>query len=184
MPGTGEPLLRLTPEEREEVWVALRPEELPPRVRERLEMVKAAERWARASDKLRPGAGERRARCAGGWLPLPRAGSPLWPMPPARDDRRAPTRLTYGRWRRRRKARRASSGCGLRRVDQPATMRLPVEERTGVRIAPGWLRVLLGRRRFACGRPKHTLKHLRDPEELATCEAELEEAGKKGSRGA
>ena len=44
MPGTGEePLLRLTPEEREEVRAALRREDLPPRVRERLEMVKAAD---------------------------------------------------------------------------------------------------------------------------------------------
>ena len=49
----------------------------------------------------------------------------------------------------------------------------------GVRIAPGWLRVLLGRMRFACGRPKHTLSHLRDPEEVAACEAQLAEAEKK-----
>jgi len=33
--------------------------------------------------------------------------------------------------------------------------------------------------RFACGGPKHTLSHLRDPEEVAACEAELEEAEKK-----
>lgn len=50
---------------------------------------------------------------------------------------------------------------------------------TGSRIAPGWLRVLLGGMRFACGRPKHTLSHLRDPEEVAACEAELREAEKK-----
>ena len=50
---------------------------------------------------------------------------------------------------------------------------------TGTRIAPGWLRVLLRAMRFACGRPKHTLSHLRDPEEVAACEAELEEAEKK-----
>jgi hypothetical protein len=46
-------------------------------------------------------------------------------------------------------------------------------------IAPGWLRVLLGGMRFACRRPKHTLSHLRDPEEVAACEAELKEAEKK-----
>ncbi len=50
---------------------------------------------------------------------------------------------------------------------------------TGIRMAPGWLRVLLGRMRFSCGRPKHTLSHLRDPEEVAACEAELREAEKK-----
>ncbi len=54
-----------------------------------------------------------------------------------------------------------------------------VARTTGVRIAPGWLRVLLGEMRFACGRPKHTLSHLRDPEEVAACEVELVEAEKK-----
>ena len=53
-------------------------------------------------------------------------------------------------------------------------------ETTGVRIAPGWLRALLARRRFACGRPKHSLRHLRDPEEVALCEAELAAVGEKG----
>ena len=51
---------------------------------------------------------------------------------------------------------------------------------TGVRIAPGWLRALLARRDFVCGRPKHTLKHLQDPDEVAACQAELAEAGEKG----
>ena len=50
---------------------------------------------------------------------------------------------------------------------------------TGTRIAPGWLRALLAQQRFACGRPKHTLGHLRDPEEVSACEAEIEEAEKK-----
>ncbi len=56
-----------------------------------------------------------------------------------------------------------------------------LQRATGVRIAPGWLRALLSRRRrFACGRPKHTLSHLRDPEEeVAACEKELAEAQKK-----
>lgn len=48
-----------------------------------------------------------------------------------------------------------------------------------IEISSGWLRALLARRRFACGRAKHTLKHLRDPEEVVACEAELEEAQKK-----
>ncbi len=52
-------------------------------------------------------------------------------------------------------------------------------ETTGVRIAPGWLRVLLHRQRFACGRPKHTLAQLQDPEEVAACEARLQAAGEK-----
>ncbi len=53
-------------------------------------------------------------------------------------------------------------------------------EATGVRIAPGWLRALLARRDFVCGRPKHSLKHLQDPAEVAACQAELAAAGEKG----
>jgi predicted transcriptional regulator len=43
MLGTDEPLLRLTSEEREEVRATLPRGDLSPRVRERLEMVKAAD---------------------------------------------------------------------------------------------------------------------------------------------
>jgi transposase len=57
-------------------------------------------------------------------------------------------------------------------------------EQTGVRIAPGWLRVLLHRQRFACGRAKHTLDHLQDPAEVAACEEALAAAGGKGEDGA
>src|SRR6185436_20503980 len=53
-------------------------------------------------------------------------------------------------------------------------------ETTGVRIAPGWLRALLSRRGFVSGRPKHTLKHLQDADEVAACKAELEAVGGKG----
>src|SRR5581483_8827320 len=57
-------------------------------------------------------------------------------------------------------------------------------ETTGVRIAPGWVRVLLRRRDFACGRPKHTLTHLQDPAEGAACKIELAAVGGKGGDGA
>ena len=56
-------------------------------------------------------------------------------------------------------------------------------ETTGVTIAPGWLRALLARRRFVCGRPKHTLKHLQDDAEVAACEQELAAAEKKVGAG-
>jgi transposase len=52
-------------------------------------------------------------------------------------------------------------------------------ERTGVRIAPGWLRALLARRDYACGRPKHTLKHLQDEAAIAAFTDELAAVGKK-----
>ena len=54
-------------------------------------------------------------------------------------------------------------------------------QQTGKRIAPGWLRVLLQRQRFVCGRPKHTLDHLQDPAEVAACREVLREAGEKGA---
>ena len=57
-------------------------------------------------------------------------------------------------------------------------------EQTGVRIAPGWLRVLLARQRFVCGRPKHALDHLQDPADVARCEQELAAAGEKGGQAA
>ncbi len=61
-----------------------------------------------------------------------------------------------------------------------------------MRISPGWLRALLaaglgdspGEKRYRCGRPKHTLSHLRDEAEVKACEAELVEVGGKGGRGA
>ncbi len=53
-------------------------------------------------------------------------------------------------------------------------------ETTGTRVSPGWLRALLSQQRFRCGRPKHTLHHLQDPEEVARAQAELGEVGGKG----
>jgi transposase len=53
-------------------------------------------------------------------------------------------------------------------------------ETTGTRIAPGWLRVLLHRQRFANGRPKHSVAHLQDDAEVAACEARLRAVGGKG----
>jgi transposase len=53
-------------------------------------------------------------------------------------------------------------------------------ETTGVRIVPGWLRVLLHQQRFANGRPKHSVTHLQDPAEVAACEERLRVVGEKG----
>jgi transposase len=55
-------------------------------------------------------------------------------------------------------------------------------ETTGVRIAPGWVRALLSRQEFVCGRPKHTLDHLQDPAEVERFVAEVTAAGGKGRR--
>jgi transposase len=53
-------------------------------------------------------------------------------------------------------------------------------ETTGVRLAPGWLRVLLHRQGFANGRPKHTVAHLQNRDEVAVCVQRLREVGEKG----
>ena len=42
------------------------------------------------------------------------------------------------------------------------------------------LRSLLIQHRFRCGRPKHTLDHLRESDAVAACEAAIAEAEKKG----
>ena len=61
-----------------------------------------------------------------------------------------------------------------------------LERQTGVRIAPGWVRVLLGHRDFVSGRPKHTLTHLQDPDAVAATITEIEAAenNRGGSAGA
>ncbi len=177
MPGTGEQLLRLTPEEREEVRAALRREDLSPRVRERLEMVKAVG-LGHDLPTIAAWSG-RTPRTVRRWL-LAFASGGIGALADAPRSGRPPTAdAVYLR------ALEAAVetpprelGLGL---DVWTSERLGayLERTTGVRIAPGWLRVLLGRRHFACGRPKHTLGHLRDPEEVAACEAELAEAEKK-----
>ncbi len=178
MPGIDEPLLRLSPQEREEVWAALRREDLSPRVRERLEMVKAADlgrdlgeiaAWSRRTprtvrrwvDTFAGGGGiEALADAPHSGRPVVADAAYLQALEEALQT--PPPKLGLG-------------------FDVWTSQRLSVylARTKGVRIAPGWLRVLLGQMRFACGRPKHTLSHLRDPEEVAACEAELEEAEKK-----
>jgi len=178
MPGTDEPLLRLSPEEREDVRVALRRGDLSPRVRERLEMVKAADLLGRDLGEIAAWSG-RKARTVRRWLgafagggiealtDAPRSGRPIV------ADAAYLGALEEA-------IRTSPRGLGLG-FDVWTSERLSayLARTTGVRIAPGWLRVLLGAMRFACGRPKHTLSHLRDPEEVAACEGELEEAEKK-----
>ena len=177
MPGIAEALLRLSPEEREQVRAALRRGDLSPRVRERLEMVKAADlghdlgevaAWSgRTPRTVRRWLGAFAGGGIGSVADAPRPGRPVVADPAylsALEEaaQTSPRELGLG-------------------FDVWTSQRLSayLARTEGVRIAPGWLRVLLGGMRFACGRPKHTLSHLRDPEEVATCEAELREAEKK-----
>ncbi len=177
MPRTDEPLLRLTSEEREKLRAALRRGVLTPRVRERLEMVKAAD-LGRDLDEITAWSG-RKPRTVRRWLGAFAAGGVGALADAPRSGRPVVADAAYL------EALEEAVQTSPRRLglgfDAWTSERLSahLERATGVRIAPGWLRVLLGGMRFRCGRPKHTLSHLRDPEEVAACEAELEEAEKK-----
>jgi transposase len=172
----------ITAEQRTDVEGLLARRDLAPRWRERLEMVKAA--WLEqdvATIARWSGRTERTVRRwlrrfhEGGVAAL--AGAPIPGRPPKAD---------------------AAYLAALEQAVEtpPRTLGLPFDvwtsgrlsaylaQQTGIRIAPRWLRVLLQRQRFACGRPKHTLGHLQDPAEVAACEEALAAAGEKGAPGA
>jgi len=175
--ATGKPLLGLTPEEREQVRAELRREELPPRVRERLEMVKAADLGHRLEEIVAWSG--RTPRTVRRWLDAFAGGGVEAVADAPRSGRPVVADAAYLRAMEE-AVESSPRGLGMG-FDVWTSERLSayLARTTGNRIAPGWLRVLLGGMRFACGRPKHILEHLRDPEEVAACEAELAEAEKK-----
>jgi transposase len=163
------------------VEATLRRPDLAPRVRERLEMVKGVAlgyplpdvaRWSHRTERtverwLRVFATDGIAALAD----APRSGRP------ARADAAYHVALE-------RAAATAPQTLGLL-FDTWTSDRLSayLAATTGVRIAPGWIRVLLSRRRWACGRPKHTLGHRQDPDARTACEQELRAVGEKGGGG-
>ena len=168
----------ISDEQRATVDALLAQRELAPRQRERLEMVKAA--WLGEDVATIARWSGRTPRTVRRWLRAFRdggvgalAGASIPGRPPKAD---------------------AAYLAALETAVEspPRTLGLPfdvwtsgrlsvhLEAATGVRIAPGWLRVLLHRARFACGRPKHTLAHLQEPAEVAACEQALRAAGEKG----
>lgn len=168
----------VTAEERAAVETALRRRDLAPRERERLEMVKAAAlgqdvdgiaRWSgRAPETVRHWLRRYRADGIAALADAPRAGRPpkadsayLAALEEAVETPPRALGLPFDVW---------TSG----------RLSAYLAETMGTRIAPGWLRVLLKRQRFACGRPKHTLVHLQDPAEVAACKERLRVAGEKG----
>ena len=173
------PVLEVTAAQRTAVEAALRRGELAPRVRERLEMVKAAAlgqdldaiaRWSgRSPETVRRWLAAFQAGGIGVLADAPRQGRPpkanaayLAALESAVETPPRALGFSFDVW---------TSG----RLSAYLT------QQTGVRIAPGWLRVLLTRQHFACGRPKHTLAHRQDPDEVAACAKALRVAGEKGA---
>jgi transposase len=169
----------IDPAQRAAVEARLRARDLPPRERERLEMVKAAAvGWDLAAIAAWCGRSEATVRR---WLAAFRDGGPeaLADAPRAGRPRRAGDAYLA--------ALAAAVEADPRALGQgfdvwtSARLSAYLAEQTGVRIAPGWLRVLLHRQRFAHGRPKHSVAHLQDPAEVAACRERLRAAGEKGA---
>jgi len=180
MAGEAAGLPPVTAAGRAAVEAALRRRDLAPRVRERLAMVKAtALGQDLAAITAWSGRGERTVRR---WLGAFARGGVAALADAPRGGRPALADAAYV--------------AALERAADtpPPALGLPFDvwtsprlaaylaERTGVRLAPGWLRALLARRGFASGRPKHTLTHLQDPAAVAACEDALAAAGEKGGR--
>jgi transposase len=176
----GQELPEFTEKQRAEVEELLRQRTLHPRVRERLEMVKARALGVDLGSIAR-WCGRSRRRVvywlqrysAGGAAALkdaPRSGRPpradaayLQTLEAAVTTPPRELELGFDVW-------------------TSARLSTYVAEKTGVHLAPGWLRALLNQRGFVVGRPKHTLKHLQDPVAVAACAAELAAAGGTGRR--
>jgi transposase len=165
-------------EQHEAVAGVLRRRDLSPRVRERVEMVKASA-LGYAPDAIAAWSG-RSVRTVGYWLErfvtsgltaladAPRAGRP---------PRATPAYLA---------ALEAAVSTPPRTLglefDVWTSERLSayLAEQTSIRLSPGWLRVLLAHHDWVSGRPKLSVRHLRQAAEVAACEAALEAAGEKG----
>lgn len=172
------PVVVLTAVERAAVEAALRGRDVAPRVRERLEMVKGA---ALGRDVAALAAWSGRAPATvRRWLAAFRAGgvAALADAPRAGRPPKADAAYLAGL--------AAAVGTPPRDLGLPfdawtsARLSAHLAGAAGTRVAPGWLRVLLHRQGFANGRPKHTLRHLQDPAEVAACGAALAAAGGKG----
>jgi transposase len=172
----------MTEAARSELEALVRRRDLAPRLRERAEMVKAASqgqdlrqiaRWSeRGVTTVQYWLRRYRRQGLGGLGDAPRAGRPVRAGAAYQDAleqalAQSPRALGL-----------------LFDVWTSARLSAYLAEQTGVRIAPGWLRVLVGRHDFVAGRPKHTLRHLRNADELAACEAELRAVGGKSGGGA
>jgi transposase len=164
--------------QRATIEALLRDRELTPRVRERLEMVKgAALGWDLTA--IATWGGRTEATVAR-WLAAYRdgGGAALTDAPRGGRPRQADDAYLA--------ALAAAVDADPRTLGQgfdvwtSARLSAYLAATTGVRIVPGWLRVLLHRQRFANGRPKHSVAHLQDEAEVAACAERLQAVGEKG----
>jgi transposase len=172
--------LSVSPAQQVEVEHWLRRRDLAARLRERLEMVKAVG-LGQAVPQIAHWSG-RTERTVRHWLRRYATGGVAALADAPRAGRPAAADAAY----------RRAAETALE--TPPRTLGLPFDvwtaarlsaylaETTGVRIAPGWLRALLGRWDYVCGRPKHTLKHLQDPAAVTACVEELAAAACKSGR--
>jgi transposase len=172
--------LSVSPAQRVEVdqWLGRR--DLAPRLRERLEMVKAVALGQEVS-QIAAWSG-RTERTVRHWLRRFATGGVAVLADAPRAGRPVTADSSY------RRAAEAALATPPRHLGLPfdvwtsTQLSAYLAETTGVRIAPGWLRALLGRWDYVCGRPKHTLKHLQDPVAVAACAEELAAAACKSGR--
>ncbi len=175
-------MIHVTEAQRDRVETLLRRRDLPPRQRERLEMVKAASLGQEVA-AIAQWSG-RSARTVRHWLQRFADGGPAALVDAPRSGRPV-----------------QANGAYLQALDAalaqpPTAVGLPYDvwtsrrlsaylaQQTGVRIAPSWLRTLLKRRDYVHGRPKHTLKHLQDPVATTACAETLAAVEKQGGGGA
>ena len=174
-PASSQPTV--SPTQRAEIEVRLRRRDLTPRVRERLEMLKAfalgydlttIAHWSgRSPRRIQHWLRRFQERGMEALADAPRTGRP--PKADAAylaavDEALATTPralgLQYDAW-------------------TSARLSAYLAEQRGVTLAPGWLRAVLNRRDYVTGRPKHTLHHLQDEGAKTAFAAELAEVGGK-----
>jgi transposase len=182
MRGRKQEAPEIAREEQAVVEAVLHQRTLAPRVRERLEMVKARA-LGQEVGSIATWCG-RTARTVDYWLRRYVAGgatavtdAPRSGRPPAADAayRQALTTTVET------PPRTLELGFD---VWTSARLASYLAEQTGVRLSAAWVRALLTQHEFVSGRPKHTLKHLQDADEVAACQEHLTAAEKKGGRGA
>jgi transposase len=172
-------LIELGEEQRQALERRLRRPDLTPRERERLEMIKAAalgqdlgaiEAWSGRTERtVRRWLGQYRRHGLEALADAPRSGRPVRATPAVLQALEAAVETPP-----------AALGLAFD-VWTSARLAAYLKQQTGVRLSAAWVRALLNRRDWVCGRPKHTLKHLQNAAAVAASRAELAAVGEKGT---